>query len=136
MVFPMNILSTSYHTFSRSPSLCNVLFVTVSFSLFFFFFFQAEDGIRDLIVTGVQTCALPISPDLRDAYHGFLRLSWPAALSIIVGAYLVLNAIFAGLFLYAGGISGSRADRKSTRLNSSHDQISYAVFCLKKKKQT
>src|SRR2546421_8864714 len=26
-----------------------------------FFFFQAEDGIRDLIVTGVQTCALPIS---------------------------------------------------------------------------
>src|SRR5256886_13578648 len=30
--------------------------------LFFFFFFQAEDGIRDLTVTGVQTCALPISP--------------------------------------------------------------------------
>src|SRR2546430_17608610 len=29
--------------------------------LFFFFFFQAEDGIRDLTVTGVQTCALPIS---------------------------------------------------------------------------
>src|SRR2546421_8372287 len=27
-------------------------------------------------------------------------------------------------------------DRKSTRLNSSHDQISYAVFCLKKKKTT
>src|SRR2546421_1456551 len=27
---------------------------------FVFFFFQAEDGIRDLIVTGVQTCALPI----------------------------------------------------------------------------
>src|SRR2546428_1454331 len=26
----------------------------------YFFFFQAEDGIRDLIVTGVQTCALPI----------------------------------------------------------------------------
>src|SRR5438309_321603 len=29
--------------------------------LFFFFFFQAEDGIRDGTVTGVQTCALPIS---------------------------------------------------------------------------
>src|SRR2546430_5423452 len=28
------------------------------------------------------------------------------------------------------------ADRKSTRLNSSHSQISYAVFCLKKKKRT
>src|SRR2546430_12282756 len=30
----------------------------------------------------------------------------------------------------------SRSDRKSTRLNSSHSQISYAVFCLKKKKKT
>src|SRR5256885_7306771 len=29
---------------------------------FLFFFFQAEDGIRDYKVTGVQTCALPISP--------------------------------------------------------------------------
>src|SRR5205823_8462622 len=29
--------------------------------LFIFFFFQAEDGIRDKLVTGVQTCALPIS---------------------------------------------------------------------------
>src|SRR2546421_7818586 len=39
------------------------LYVSVMSSdfLFFFFFFQAEDGIRDLIVTGVQTCALPIS---------------------------------------------------------------------------
>src|SRR5690349_23400615 len=30
-----------------------------------FFFFQAEDGIRDLYVTGVQTCALPISEEPR-----------------------------------------------------------------------
>src|SRR2546430_15053749 len=35
--------------------------------LFVFFFFQAEDGIRDLTVTGVQTCALPIlnASDIR-----------------------------------------------------------------------
>src|SRR2546427_13261215 len=32
-----------------------------------FFFFQAEDGIRDLTVTGVQTCALPIYPDRGEA---------------------------------------------------------------------
>src|SRR3989440_8598328 len=38
---------------SAPPSFCTIFF--------FFFFFQAEDGIRDLIVTGVQTCALPIS---------------------------------------------------------------------------
>src|SRR2546428_1532277 len=36
----------------------------------------------------------------------------------------------------AGGSDAFReVDRKSTRLNSSHDQISYAVFCLKKKKK-
>src|SRR5206468_12474111 len=34
------------------------------------------------------------------------------------------------------GIAELRRDRKSTRLNSSHDQISYAVFCLKKKNPT
>src|SRR5207237_5191585 len=34
---------------------------SIMFSVFFFFFFQAEDGIRDSSVTGVQTCALPIS---------------------------------------------------------------------------
>src|SRR3989442_8179619 len=33
----------------------------------FFFFFQAEDGIRDADVTGVQTCALPISAVARPA---------------------------------------------------------------------
>src|SRR5260221_9430988 len=38
--------------------LYNVIFVCV---ICFFFFFQAEDGIRDHCVTGVQTCALPIS---------------------------------------------------------------------------
>src|SRR2546430_5242462 len=32
-----------------------------------FFFFQAEDGIRDLTVTGVQTCALPISSSSEDS---------------------------------------------------------------------
>src|SRR2546429_210406 len=35
--------------------------ITCCCMLFFFFFFQAEDGIRDVAVTGVQTCALPIS---------------------------------------------------------------------------
>src|SRR6266542_907833 len=37
---------------------------------FFFFFFQAEDGIRDATVTGVQTCALPISPGRRSGLSG------------------------------------------------------------------
>src|SRR2546427_3646591 len=41
-------------------------------SLCLFFFFQAEDGIRDLTVTGVQTCALPISRwSSRCRFSGF-----------------------------------------------------------------
>src|SRR2546427_1881445 len=42
-----------------------------------------------------------------------------------------------GVMVYGSGNIGPRsvADRKSTRLNSSHSQISYAVFCLKKKKK-
>src|ERR1039457_781417 len=36
---------------------------------YLFFFFQAEDGIRDYKVTGVQTCALPIYLNLRDQFQ-------------------------------------------------------------------
>src|SRR5256884_4196566 len=38
-----------------------------------FFFFQAEDGIRDVAVTGVQTCALPICADEPGGYAGRTR---------------------------------------------------------------
>src|SRR6266513_4979218 len=50
-----------------------------------FFFFQAEDGIRDRNVTGVQTCALPILPDgefftapLEDSVEGEVSFHLPA----------------------------------------------------------
>src|SRR5260370_27864980 len=45
-------------------SLAFFICFTHMYCLFFFFFFQAEDGIRDSSVTGVQTCALPISRGL------------------------------------------------------------------------
>src|SRR2546421_7568498 len=52
---------------------------------------------------------------------------------------LVLGAaVLRALLLPAGDLFSTivfAGDRKSTRLNSSHDQISYAVFCLKKKKK-
>src|SRR5688572_31016972 len=43
----------------------------------------------------------------------------------------LLEHVFTGL-----GLAVQHVDRKSTRLNSSHSQISYAVFCLKKKNET
>src|SRR5205807_4218775 len=38
----------------------DLIFLGLAISVSYFFFFQAEDGIRDYKVTGVQTCALPI----------------------------------------------------------------------------
>src|SRR2546430_3922230 len=56
-MFKMRDLTKSQEHVSRgSPKVAGVLH-----NIYIFFFFQAEDGIRDLTVTGVQTCALPIS---------------------------------------------------------------------------
>src|SRR5437762_9021900 len=56
----------------------------------------------------------------------------------VVGGHLVLDRIRIDLVAEVGRdlvVSNHQTDRKSTRLNSSHRCISYAVFCLKKKKQ-
>src|SRR5688572_32430831 len=56
--------------------------------------------------------------------------TWQFGLRQAIGVGVI--AIFTAVNL-AGVAFGGRVDRKSTRLNSSHSQISYAVFCLKKK---
>src|SRR2546422_4446015 len=48
---------------------------------------------------------------------------------------LAAHAQLAADLLQRGGLAVESEDRKSTRLNSSHGYISYAVFCLKKKKK-
>src|SRR2546422_314613 len=188
----------------------------------FFFFFQAEDGIRDVAVTGVQTCALPISFRIEQREGGMTTRAWIDAQGHIVRAEnavgfvmertafelaytnfryrdttrlmrasaapgpgdVVATTVLAararlprdtvsvfrarlrggvapGALELGGGrqqLSGdtlvvrretaaalaaryrlpardSSLARKSTRLNSSHGYISYAVFCLKKKKK-
>src|SRR5206468_7352279 len=106
--------------------------------------FQAEDGIRDLIVTGVQTCALPISPEGRRRDHVDRRtearqpVARDADPAVVRDGRNGVDRDPAQAEAYEPDLEGSRArrpllpqDRKSTRLNSSHDQISYAVFCLK-----
>src|SRR3989449_5811603 len=104
-----------------------------------FFFFQAEDGIRDVAVTGVQTCALPIC-ELRTVIgaigddRGKDRLKSLESLECVEAVQPILQP-----FKLASREVRREAtvipDRKSTRLNSSHGYISYAVFCLKKKKK-
>src|SRR2546427_5372328 len=76
-------------------------------SSFFFFF-------NDTATTEIYTLSL----------HDALPISWPIPAAGTAGQR-------------TDGTDGARhaGDRKSTRLNSSHSQISYAVFCLKKKKK-
>src|SRR5437879_8957623 len=101
---------------------CYVYFCCIFF--FLFFFFQAEDGIRDTSVTGVQTCALPISVGVgRTVVEDELRPAGRRLPAFRLEVHRLPGGQLRGL------------DRKSTRLNSSHRCISYAVFCLKKKKK-
>src|SRR5207248_8927694 len=104
----------------------------------------AEDGIRDRTVTGVQTCALPIllvavgvlsalgvlsiwqdrRPD--GTSDGPKQLVFLIVAIICMGLFQAVN--YQKIGRYAWGFYIFR-DRKSTRLNSSHRTISYAVFC-------
>src|SRR5690606_41253509 len=61
--------------------------------------------------------------------------SGPIEVSLVLVSYgqIVRQQIYVGLLAQAD--FGIERDRKSTRLNSSHVKISYAVFCLKKKKK-
>ena len=52
---------------------CGVFFFLFFLFVFLFFFFQAEDGIRDRLVTGVQTCALPIYEEFEENLSEFSK---------------------------------------------------------------
>src|SRR5205085_12505572 len=109
-VLPLHLMRTDSLIF---PLLIVSLYALVS-SFFFFFNATAPTEIYTLSLHD----ALPISGIHRGAalpVAGKLRTD---------DKDCALQAALAGI------------DRKSTRLNSSHSQISYAVFCLKKKKKT
>src|SRR5690554_7746864 len=93
-----------------SYSFCCVSLFHLRFSLFFFFFLMIRPPPRSTLfpyTTLFRSEALPIAADGR----------------VDIAGALVSDAV------------DVVADRKSTRLNSSHVRISYAVFCLKKKKK-
>ena len=106
-----------------------------SFSFFFFFFFN-DTATTELYTLSLHD-ALPIAPGKEKEAI--------AAVRKYLANETVSNDFDAENFDYQTGVDapGLRAqldlaetveDRKSTRLNSSHGYISYAVFCLKKKK--
>src|SRR2546421_12582508 len=99
-----------------------MFYTLLSLSAFFFFFFN------DTATTEIYTLslhdALPISQQSIAP-----RVYSPGCTSSVGGPER-----FGDRRLCRHEDVAASGDRKSTRLNSSHDQISYAVFCLKKKK--
>src|SRR5690554_7686816 len=96
-----------------------LLFSRFIFCIYFFFF-------NDTATTEIYTLslhdALPISLDTVEG----------AKLSAFAISFKVICPIIA-FYNFNLNTKNSKIDRKSTRLNSSHVRISYAVFCLKKK---
>src|SRR3989475_8141937 len=68
-----------------------------------------------------------------------IRIEYEAQRPVVFGPQTAKDAVDPPQFLWpvasSVGDAEKAIDRKSTRLNSSHSQISYAVFCLKKKKK-
>src|SRR2546427_11108544 len=91
-----------------------------------FFFFQAEDGIRDLTVTGVQTCALPIALPRQHALD--LRLMRPDD----VAKAVVQEARRAGeLFVaHATRSRGGAPAKNALRLSSARRPMAIRVSCV------
>src|SRR2546429_9338809 len=97
-------------------------FLFFLFNFFFFFFFFNDTATTEIYTLSLHD-ALPISSSL------IVPLATCCMISIEVNC-LVMEP----RRNFTSGVFGM-LDRKSTRLNSSHGYISYAVFCLKKKKK-
>src|SRR5437870_13745585 len=96
---------------------CYSFILCLAFFFLFFFFFNdpATTEIYTLSLhDALPICAVKLPQDLRN-----------------VGKVVKGDENSSG----CGGVFAENKDRKSTRLNSSHVAISYAVFCLKKKKK-
>src|SRR2546430_9899639 len=84
--------------------------------LVFFFFFFNDTATTEIYTLSLHD-ALPISARLDSSNRA-----------------ICISQAMPGAACWRASMPCSAGDRKSTRLNSSHSQISYAVFCLKKKK--
>src|SRR2546421_6505133 len=110
---------------------------------FLCFFFQAEDGIRDLIVTGVQTCALPIwaleigvrnNPHVGQNLFGNLTKHWRGHVTPMVGpGWFIDNYNYHYRWIIYG--SKTRSEEHTSELQSRSDLVC-RLLLEKKKKQS
>src|SRR4051794_19028880 len=98
-----------------------IVFIILKFFCFIFFFFQAEDGIRDGRVTGVQTCALPILViGTAAGLHNAATVVLSIALAFVFGYGLTMRGVLrAGVGL-----------RSALRVALAADTVSIAVMEL------
>src|SRR5256885_10918399 len=103
--------------------------------MYFFFFFFNDTATTEIYTLSLHD-ALPISLKFSTALTCvvFLVCSFFGATGLVFGQGTDLGTIRGTVTDSTGAVIPG--DRKSTRLNSSHLVISYAVFCLKKKKNT
>src|SRR5258708_38154603 len=99
-----------------------------------FFFFFNDTATTEIYTLSLHD-ALPILVSLEEATAG-LNIETLATLTNKEVEVLKTSVANQGMYITRSQIAqqSGMADRKSTRLNSSHQIISYAVFCLKKKK--
>src|SRR5206468_7374656 len=109
-----------------------------------FFFFQAEDGIRDLIVTGVQTCALPIFRLARNVLTAVNNLGLPAGTEFLdvttpqyiadLVAWAAIGARTTESQIHRELASGlSRSEEHTSELQSRSDLVCRLLLEKKKK---
>src|SRR2546430_12005470 len=79
-----------------------------------------------------RSTLFPYTTLFRSFFTGFINFLIGVGLALLGAA--LWQALLERRAVLGVGTAIVAADRKSTRLNSSHSQISYAVFCLKKKK--
>src|SRR5689334_25007845 len=92
-----------------------LFFFSITIFFYFFFFFFNDPATTEIYTLSLHD-ALPILPIVRVQLMGAAR-------------------VHSCVHFLARIKRSKKRDRKSTRLNSSHSSISYAVFCLKKKKK-
>src|SRR5256886_5149123 len=113
-------------------------------ALFLLLFFQAEDGIRDLTVTGVQTCALPISARKADALAGLERwkVRYPEAAArlhvddVLVDSMRGRSTNWTRIRINLRNVPEGRSEEHTSELQSQSNLVCRLLLEKKKQKHT
>src|SRR5699024_12636996 len=92
----------------------------------------SQRRLQSLVFNPATSFCIPVTAELADEWQALTGCQMNESSYGLSETHTIDTAMPRGAIRWG---SCGKADRKSTRLNSSHVSISYAVFCLKKKKQ-